>query len=132
MAMMMEALVDTDVLIDFSRGRSEAIELLRLLEAKCTVRVSDISHMELMVGARDKRELAAIENSLGRFALTPITEDISRRAVDLVRSYRLSHGLLIADALIAATALSWGIVLVTNNLRDFRYIEKLRLFEKET
>jgi predicted nucleic acid-binding protein len=59
----------------------------------------------------------------------PHSENISRLAVDLVKKYRLSHGLLIPDALIAASALSWDIPLATKNRRDFCYIEALRLVE---
>ncbi|MCQ3975644.1 MAG: type II toxin-antitoxin system VapC family toxin, partial [Anaerolineae bacterium] len=54
-------------------------------------------------------------------------ETISDVAVDLLRRYRLSHGLLIADALIAATALSLDTPLVTKNQRDCRFIAGLRL-----
>jgi len=122
-------LVDSDVLIDFSRQRHEAMDWLRRLEAGSTIMISDITRMELMVGARDKKELAAIESTLGRFMALPHSENISRLAVDLVKKYRLSHGLLIPDALIAASALSWDIPLATKNRRDFCYIEALRLVE---
>lgn len=37
-----------------------------------------------------------------------ITDQVSDKAVDLLKQYRLSHGLLIADALIAVTALEHG------------------------
>ncbi len=39
----------------------------------------------------------------------------------LLRRYRLSHGLLLADALIAATALVEGMPLVSKNQRDYRW-----------
>jgi predicted nucleic acid-binding protein len=48
-------------------------------------------------------------------------------AVDLLRQYRLSHGLLIADALIAATCLAHSTPLLTKNQRDFRFIAGLTL-----
>jgi predicted nucleic acid-binding protein len=44
----------------------------------------------------------------------------------LLRQYRLSHGLLIIDALIAATALAHGETLYTKNVRHFRMIPGLR------
>jgi len=46
---------------------------------------------------------------------------------DLLRQYRLSHGLLIPDALIASTALSLNVDLATKNQRDYRFIEILTL-----
>ena len=56
-----------------------------------------------------------------------LSEPISEIAVDLLRRYRLSHGLLIADGLISATALSYGIPFITKNERDYRFIANLRL-----
>nr|MDQ2686882.1 PIN domain-containing protein [Armatimonadota bacterium] len=49
------------------------------------------------------------------------------RPADRCHRYRLSHGLLIPDALIAATALVHDIPLLTKNQRDFRFIAGLRL-----
>jgi predicted nucleic acid-binding protein len=45
-----------------------------------------------------------------------------------LQQYNRSHGLLIADALIAATALSIQAPLLTANRRDFDFIEGLALF----
>jgi predicted nucleic acid-binding protein len=52
---------------------------------------------------------------------------MSDAAVDLLRRYRLSHGLLIADAFIAATALVLDTPLVSKNQRDYRFIAGLTL-----
>lgn len=49
------------------------------------------------------------------------------KGVTLLQQYRLSHGLLIADALIAATATETGIPLISKNQRDYRFIEGLQL-----
>jgi hypothetical protein len=56
-----------------------------------------------------------------------ITDQISDRAVALLQQYRLSHGLLIADALIAATGLEHNEPFITKNQRDFRFIAGLNL-----
>jgi predicted nucleic acid-binding protein len=83
--------------------------------------------MELIVGCRNKAELHDLELFLRRFQVLKITDQISDKAVDLLRQYRLSHGLLIADALIAATALEHGEPFITKNQRDFRFIAGLHL-----
>lgn len=75
--------------------------------------------------ARDKQELKRIEKFLGRFEMFTIDDAISYRAVNLVRAYRLSHGLALPDAFIAATALEHGEQLATGNTRDFIFIEGL-------
>ena len=43
-------------------------------------------------------------------------------------NYSLSHKLTIPDALIAATALANDLELYTLNIKDFRFIENLRLY----
>ena len=64
---------------------------------------------------------------LRRFQIQKLTVPISDKAVGLLQQYRLSHGLLIADALIAATALEHDSPFITKNQRDFRFIAGLRL-----
>jgi len=53
---------------------------------------------------------------------------ISERASSLIEAYK-SHGLQIADSLIAATALELDCELATINRKDFRFIEDLRLVD---
>lgn len=119
--------VDTDILVDAGRGIQEAIDYLQALEHRARPAVSAVTQMELIVGCRNKAELQALEQFLKRFRILRIDETISDKAVELLRQYRLSHGLLIADALIAATALSWGCPLVSKNQRDYRFIAGLDL-----
>lgn len=83
--------------------------------------------MELIIGCRDKAELRTVGRFLQRFQIIKLNESISDVAIDLLRRYRLSHGLLIADALIAATAMSLDKPLITKNQRDYRFIAGLRL-----
>ncbi len=119
--------VDTDILIDAGRGINEATEYLQELERSISLAVSVVTQMELIVGCRNKAELRALEQFLRRFRILKIDEKISDRAVELLQQYRLSHGLLIADALIAATALSWDCPLASKNQRDYRFITDLDL-----
>lgn len=120
-------LVDTDVLIDASRGIADALACLQDIEAHSTPAVSAVTHMELIIGCRNRADLRVLERFLRRFQIIEIDEQISRTAADLLRRYRLSHGLLIADALIAATAVVQNVPLVSKNRRDFRFIADLVL-----
>jgi predicted nucleic acid-binding protein len=120
-------LVDTDVLIDIGRSVAEAITCLQQIEQQASPAISVVTQMELMIGCRDKAELRTVERFLQRFQTIKLNESISDIAVDLLRRYRLSHGLLIADALIAATATSLDKPLVTKNQRDYRFIAGLHL-----
>lgn len=53
---------------------------------------------------------------------------ITETAIDLIETYSKSHGLRIPDALIAATAICSSMELLTHNVRDFRFIERIRLY----
>ena len=98
-------IVDTDILIDAGRGIGDAVSCLQRIESQSYLAASVVTQMELFVGCRDKTELQQVERFLKRFKLLKLTEQISDECIELLRQYRLSHGLLIADALIAATAL---------------------------
>lgn len=118
-------LVDTDIIIDAGREIPAAIRRIDDEALRAVLVISTITHLELLVGTRNKREQHRIERLIARFGVVPLDPEISRVAVDLIRQYGLSHGLLIPDALIAATALSEGVPLLTKNQRDFRFISGL-------
>ena len=120
-------IVDSDILIDVARGDSDAIGCLSRLEKTSTLAISTLTQMELVVGCRNKTELKALGTFLNRYQILKLTDQISDRAVDLLELYFLSHGLLIADGLIAATALFYDEAFVTKNQRDFRFITGLNL-----
>jgi predicted nucleic acid-binding protein len=120
-------IVDTDVLIDAGRGAPEAIGYLASSEQKTSLAISMVTKMELIVGCRNRAELRNLERVLVRFRLLQLNEAISDRAVELLRQYRLSHGLLIADALIAATVMEHIASLVSKNQKDYRFISGLAL-----
>lgn len=120
-------IADSDILIDVARGETDAVDCLLRLEKTSMLAVSAVSQMELIVGCRNKKELEILESFLRRFQILKITEQIADRAVDLLTQYFLSHGLLIADALIAATALVHNEAFITKNQRDFRFIAGLNL-----
>ena len=120
-------LVDTDVLIDAGRGLTQAVACLELIEQQAALAASTITQMELIIGCRNKTELRTLERFMSRFHIMKLSAPIADAGVDLLRRYRLSHGLLIADALIAATSLAAGAPLVTKNERDYRFISGLDL-----
>ena len=118
---------DTDILINVGRGKTDAVNCLQTLAQTSTPAISIVTEMELIVGCRDKLELQVLGKFLTRFQIFALTERISEKAVELLRLYRLSHGLLIADALIAATALEADEDFITGNQKDFRFIGGLKL-----
>jgi predicted nucleic acid-binding protein len=118
-------LVDSDVLIDVSRGRVAAREYIDALPEGWAI--SQISALELIVGARDKRDLADIDAFLSAYVIVPLRGSTGARAYELLKLYAKSHGLHVFDSLVAATAIEEGLTLVTKNRRHFEMIEALNL-----
>ena len=120
-------IIDTDILIDAGREIDEAVTCLDQMEQHDTLGISIITQMELVVGCRNKTELTVLDEFVARFYVAQINESISHMALDLLGRYRLSHGLLIADALIAATAIDLEYPFITKNQRHYRFIPELQL-----
>lgn len=120
-------LVDMDILIDASRKLTTAVDFLDVLEREGSVGISLITKLELMSGCRNKRELRTTERFLRRFVVISLGQDVGNHAERLFREYRLSHGLMIPDCLIAATAIALNLPLATKNRRDFLFIDGLML-----
>lgn len=120
-------IIDTDILIDVGRGVQEAVDHLNVIAASTTPTISIVTPMELIVGCRNKSELQKLAKFLEPFQIAPLDETISTKAVALLQQYRLSHGLLIADSLIAATAVSLQLPLISKNQRDYKFIPELDL-----
>lgn len=120
-------IVDTDILIDVGRNENKAVDYLAQLEKDTTLVISAITQMELIVGCRNKAELREVNHFLRRYHIMSVDEAISTKAVELLLAYRLSHGLLIADALIAATAIVFETPFASKNQRHYRFISELKL-----
>lgn len=122
----MQYLCDTCVLIDYLRGKVEIKNKLEQ-DRKSGLAMSSVTYMELMVGALNKREVGIIKKAFADFEIIEISEGVSIKARKLVEKYTKSHGLLIPDALIGATALELGLPLYTANIKDFQFIPDLKL-----
>jgi len=87
---------------------------------------SAVTEMELVVGCRNKSELRELSRLLKQVNIIPITPEITTTAIKLLHAYRLSHGLLIADALIAATSIASKRTLSSGNAKHFSMIKELQ------
>ena len=115
--------IDSNVLIDVSRGRKAAINYVDSLQQPWAI--SQVTAMELIVGARDKRDLATIDGFLSLYPVLPLGESIGGRAYQLLKRYAKSHGLHVFDSLIAATAMERALTLITLNRKHYEMIEGL-------
>jgi hypothetical protein len=115
---------DTDVLIWASRGNERAA---RTIDAASDRALAIVSLMELLQGARSKLEARQLQQSLRqlRFRVLPLSEALGAHAAVLIEQHALSHGIQLADALIAATAMEFGLPLCSGNAQHFRPIRGL-------
>ncbi|MEO8058663.1 MAG: PIN domain-containing protein [Burkholderiales bacterium] len=86
-----------------------------------------MTYIELAQGCRDKADLARLKKGLAarNTEIVPITPAVSQRATELIDGLALSHGLRLADALIAATAIEHQATLITANVKHFSAVEGL-------
>ncbi len=116
-------LVDTDVLIDYLRGLEPAVSFLERIGNPLLV--SGISVAELYAGVREGGERAAMESFLMAFDLAAVDMAVARKGGLYRRRYGKSHGVGLADALIAATAEVHGAQLVTMNRKHFPMLKDI-------
>ena len=119
-------LVDTDVLIWYMRGNAKA---RAVIEGLRSFSISVVTYMELVQGMRDRRELAALRRALRDWdaKILYIDEEISIKAMFLVERHFLSDSLRLADALIASTALTNGMSILTANDRHYKRVGQLEV-----
>ncbi len=116
------AMLDADIAIELLRNKAEAWNWLYSLARTPSV----FTAMELLIGCRSAKERKDTLTFLASFASVFPTETGLKNAVALSR-LKLSHGLSAMDALIAATALEYGLTLYTFNLRHFRAVPGLNV-----
>jgi predicted nucleic acid-binding protein len=81
----------------------------------------------LIAGARNQREVTDLDILISAYEQIPPTDDVTRRAYDLMKTHAKSAGLGTLDALIAATAIENGLTLVSKNRKHFQMIGELSL-----
>ncbi len=126
-------LCDTDVVIDFfdrdkPRHQSTYNKLLPLYNQNL-IGVSVITVMEVLAGLTNKSEWKRGSEQMAALHTILLTPEISMQGLNLMRAYRLSHGLSIPDSLIAGTAIELARPLFTYNQKHFKYIKGLDLLE---
>jgi len=122
-------LCDTDVIISFYRNNPDIISELRIIGQQ-NIAVSTVTAGELIYGALNKKELIQIKKDLDNLILLDIDRKTCNIFLELIGKYALSHKLAVPDGFIAATAMSNEIELYTLNLKDYRFINGLKLYKK--
>ena len=117
-------LVDTNIMIDYLRGYPPAIALIESLSDRLSL--STITIAELYAGIRGKDERHNIELLISAFEIISVDQDIAIKAGDYKNTYFKSHQIYLADAMIAATADVFDVILLTLNVKHFPMIKGLK------
>ena len=123
-------LCDTDIFIEAFKNNTLATGSLRRIGFQ-NIALSAITLMELYFGALNTRELLKIKSRLQKLEIINLDQKITETAINMIERYAKSHGLHIPDALIAATAICRGIQLLTYNVKDFKFVEGIRLYSEK-
>lgn len=110
--------VDTDVVIWALRGSHEFVQALNELRSRAPVLISTATIAELYAGVKP-REIPSLEEMLRIVGRLRMDDDIARRAGGYLRQFERSHGLDLADALIAASCVAAEAPLWTLNRKHY-------------
>jgi len=114
-------LVDTDVIIDLLRGHQDAVAWVRQQSRDITLSVITVA--ELYAGVKGDDEKRLLDELLGLFQLLPVTARTAKQGGLYRQQFRPSHGVGLADALIAATAVEHNARLVSLNRKHFPMLD---------
>jgi predicted nucleic acid-binding protein len=124
---MIEPLIDSAIVIDHLRGHAGATGFLNAHRAAGRPVTHVVVAAEVLEGARDSREQAALKAFFADFETVLANEADSLLSLDLLAGFRLSHGVGWPDCLIAATAIRIGRPVATTNVKHFTPFPNLQV-----
>lgn len=122
--MIKPVLIDTDVMVDFLRGYPKAVALVRKQSTR--IILSSIVTAELYAGVKDDEELRVLDDLISLFRVIPVSHELARLGGLLKKDYAKSHGVGLADAIVAATADTEHTDLKTLNVKHYPMINGLK------
>ncbi len=117
-------LLDTDILVDFLCGHSKAMAFVKASSAR--IILSSIVVAELYAGVKGDAEQAVLEDFVSLFRIVPVDANIAKAGGLYKRDYGKSHGVGLADAILAATAKAENAKLKTLNTKHYPMLKGLR------
>ena len=116
-------LIDTCILIDYMRDNSAAVKYLESLDKPPLV--SSLTIAELYAGVREGNEKNVLDDIAQSLEVAPITTRIAQRGGLYRRDYHKQYGIDLVDALLAATAEEYKVILVTLNAKHFPMLDEV-------
>lgn len=121
-------LIDTSIIIEHLRKQDRRKSVLYRIAGDYELCTSTIVEFELYTGAIDGRKFRDVQDILDRCELLPFTSDVAQVAARTYLDLKAANQLIeIRDLFIAATALTYGLPLLTLNTGHFDRVEQLQL-----
>jgi len=120
-------LIDTDIIVDYLRGNPQATKFLEKTIPNSFCAISTITIAELYVGVREGTERPILDQFIKEFHIVVMNERIAERGGLFRRDYGKSHGVGLADAIIAATANEIEARLITLNKKHYPMLKNVHV-----
>lgn len=121
--------VDTDLVIDFLRGKGDGVELVQHLIVDSRLRITAITAFELRVGANFQDQRGHILRLLRSRTLS-FDLGCGLLAGEITAHLQaMGLGIGHADSMQAGTCLRYDLPFATRNRKHFERVEKLRLVD---
>jgi len=121
-------IADTDVLIDFLRGRGPGAKRVALELETRSFATTAISAFELRSGARTANQRRAIDALLDAMTILPFGSEDAQIAADFRRRLEdEGQAIGMADYMIAAVCVANDGVLLTRNKKHFERVHELKV-----
>ena len=117
-------LADTDVMVDFLRGHPQAVALVQTHSTR--IILPSIVVAELYAGVKGDVELSTLDSLIALFRVVPLSHEIARAAGLYKKDYAQSHGIGLADAIVAATSDAENADLKTLNIKHYPMLKGLK------
>ncbi len=115
--------IDTNIIIDYLRGKSSAFNFFEQTDDNLSVSVITVA--ELYAGVKGTKEEEIVESFLELFEILPVTNRIAKMGGEIRNKYKAKFGVGLADALIAATSIHYSATIVTLNKKHFQMLDKV-------
>ena len=127
---MKRILVDTNVLIDYSKGHHKGLEQRLKLQEKGKVKlyINSVIVAEFFTDKQliDKEKETLAKEFLSYFTIIPITASVGILCGRILRNREVE---VLGDALIAATCISRKLFLLTGNIKHFRKVKGIIFYK---
>ena len=119
-------LVDTDIIINYLKGRGNARDfLMRIIDESVLGFFSVITEAELLSGSRNADDECAIYSILDCMEAIEVERNIAVTAGKFRQKYYTAYRTELPDAIIAATAAEYELILATANEKHFNMFKEI-------